>query len=554
MQQHHSRAVLVIAVLIAPTLSNGCDSAHSASSARSITPLGRMPLDVERWVSSSFGGVDVLLYETEDLPLTGQTLHCVKGVDRTTRRPLGGCFDASGRELSDRGARKRGDEERLSRERFGPVAADLRAHLAGVSDVELVPVLIWLKTVEPIVRKEDLIASSEARTAHQATRVGNIEAVAASFRASLPPALAARLDFIGDAPAATAILTASEIASVGRSPTVAQIYYAKPPQPSGTAYPQTVLSSSTGYSGSGESICVLEVSPPTTPNTLQLAGSNCQSQSPSDHARVVAGVIRDASSPYGTATAASVYLTSQAGCSGGSFAGSVNWCVAQGAQAWNYSATCTSGVDRLFDYRVKSSPYPLISVAAGNHADSPLPKQSCGSACTNTRCTPLCASFNTLIVGAANDCGDSTRTNDEIACFSCDANISLRELPHLVAPGQDVTADGLTSSGTSFAAPQVAAAAAQLMQRNNALRSWPEALRSIIMCGATESVSGGPLDQNDFVDDRDGAGELDMLESVVIGAGSNKVDGGNVARVAGHDYWNYHELWNTGEYVLHRSV
>ena len=139
-------------------------------------------------------------------------------------------------------------------------------------------------------------------------------------------------------------------------------------------------------------------------------------------------------------------------------------------------------------------------------------------------------------MGAAHDNGTSSRGDDTVACLSRDLNPGGdRELPHIVAPGMVVTTDD-TSDGTSAAAAIIASGAAQVRQRNSNLASWPEATRSILMATATESVDGGPLNLGDAIDDADGAGEVSVSDALVLADGSKKVDGGNAAAWAGHDY------------------
>lgn len=120
--------------------------------------------------------------------------------------------------------------------------------------------------------------------------------------------------------------------------------------------------------------------------------------------------------------------------------------------------------------------------------------------------------------GGAADCGDSNRTNDRIWCGARDLNAGGRELPNLVAPAKGIDAEGYTGDGTSLAAPQVTGAAAQLMQRDSTLENWGEAVRAILMAGADEDVHGGRLSLTDGVDDRDGAGLLNVDRSLQIAA------------------------------------
>jgi hypothetical protein len=499
--------------------------------------LIKLPPPVDAWTSSALGLVDPIFYDSEMLVNTGRVIHRVKALRRDNQQPTGACFDGAGSRLADCGRSLRAAEEAEAFAKHGALDAELHDALRAMPPDALITVALWLRTTEPVEAKEKLLANPALLAAHEAERRRVVEAAKAVWKKSLPESTAARVRFDPSAPVAYAELRASEILTLAKGMDVAQIYRVVPPRPSGTtAYPSSVNSTSTGYSGSGEKVCAIEVAGASTPNNLVLAASNCQSTNLSPHARIVAGVIRDNLSPYGVATGSSVYLTSQASCTGGSLESSINWCVNQSATIWNYSVWCQTSTDRLFDYYVKNTPWPLVNYAGGNHNDEPMPKQNCGTACTNTDCNVVCKAFNGLIVGAVNDCNTSSRTDDVMACFSCHLNSDNRELPMIVAPGQEIQADGVTDSGTSYASPMVAAAAAQVVQRNTALRSWPEALRSILMAGATENISASTLDLHDSIDDRDGAGELDVATAVTIADSANKVDGGNAARSSGFDY------------------
>lgn len=92
------------------------------------------------------------------------------------------------------------------------------------------------------------------------------------------------------------------------------------------------------------------------------------------------------------------------------------------------------------------------------------------------------------------------------------------EVPHVVAPAKEVLVldrDGAwrERTGTSYAAPHVAGIAARVLQLAPMLRSYPEAVRAIILATATQDVDGVSLRLDDLVDDLDGAGEVDALEA-----------------------------------------
>lgn len=101
----------------------------------------------------------------------------------------------------------------------------------------------------------------------------------------------------------------------------------------------------------------------------------------------------------------------------------------------------------------------------------------------------------------------STFLNPPLSVTSAGGNlvtvVSDRELPELVAvsvdrvspktvyplpTGPDSNDLGATGTGTSFAAPQVAAVAALVMEEAPYLRVWPEAVKAILMASATNPI------------------------------------------------------------------
>lgn len=497
-----------------------------------------LPAEIRRGARAFFGGVDVdyTLHERQVLTETAQQIHRLKGVARDTQEPVGACFDSEGTVLPDCGYELRAREDEAYRQEHFAMDPELRAALAEVAPDALVPVSVWLKFQDRAEPREAMIANPALVEAVTARRDADLAELRGQLTARLSPELAERLWFAPGAPAATGSFTVDELRRIGSSGLVTTISLAKPSEAMGTAWPNSTLATGTGFTGAGSRVCIIEAGQPSTPNNLSITGSYCTPGGAGDeHARMVAGVVRSSSTPSGIAPGASIYTASWGGCDPNA-AGAMQYCAGQSVNVWNWSHTCDAGDTRLFDYWAKQYPFPTITAASGNNGGEAI---QCAQTCATARAAVACATFNTLVVGAANDCYSNSRTDDKIACFSEDLNpADGRELPHLAAPGQWIDMDGYFpgASGTSFAAPMVAGAAAQVIQANPNAKYYPEVIRSILVATADRSIDGGALDLHDGVDDRDGAGELNVARAVAAGASAQKVDGGNSGIQRGHDY------------------
>lgn len=175
--------------------------------------------------------------------------------------------------------------------------------------------------------------------------------------------------------------------------------------------------------------------------------------------------------------------------------------------SWGLDTSLAVGAtDRFFD-DMTFNRWRTIAKSAGNRGASPncFPN-------TNVITSPGLA-YNVITVGGFDDRNTVIWTDDTVyECSSAGNPISThndREKPELSAPAVDLTlvtvgpANLQSFTGTSGAAPQVAATAALLMQRNSRLTIWPEIIRAVLMATAVHNIEG-----NSRLSDVDGAGGL----------------------------------------------
>lgn len=99
--------------------------------------------------------------------------------------------------------------------------------------------------------------------------------------------------------------------------------------------------------------------------------------------------------------------------------------------------------------------------------------------------------FNVITVGNLDDKNNPEYSGDEIAIDSSykeSSGVATPRKPDLVAPGTKITTSTCTKSGTSYAAPQVAAVVAQICQSRPTMRTKPEAMKAILAAGIKHSV------------------------------------------------------------------
>lgn len=458
---------------------------------------------------------EVMSIDRLEFRWTDRTAFHVKVFDFEVNSPVSITFDEGGLPLEDRGRSLQEADVERRWEVLGAIDEELWALAIQTDATTAIPVMLWLRSFESTPDRQAMLDDPSLQVAVESSNRESRDRAYDALAETWSATTSSPLWYAGDAPVAYSELNRGELFAIADHPYVASIYWDREPAPVATSYVDTVQANVGVYDGSGRRVCVIEPDRLPTPNSLTIAGTYCGTGSAGWHGQWVTGIIRSSASPYGVATLSADYFANWGSCDANA-APSMQYCADQGADIWNFSHTCSTGDNRLFDYHAKASPYPLVVVAAGNQNDDTA--GSCPAQCTNGREAVTCKVFNGLVVGGTDDCADSTRSNDKIWCGAADSNVDGRELPHLVAPARELTSEGFVATGTSGSAPQVAGAAAQISELEPALDGWPEASRAVLMVSADEDVDNGRLSLSDGIDDRDGAGELSIFRALTVAA------------------------------------
>lgn len=430
---------------------------------------------------------------------------------------------SSGREFD--GEQVFSAEQTAYAEKYGRVDSILAQWMQNAPEAEKISVVIWMKNLSPEMASSrpdpDAKLSQEEMNAFNAEQTASLEQLAQSLTTGMVTELrqmGVEASASSGVPVVYADLSASQIRDLSRRPEVDTIYFAPISTPDLDTARFTIRANvpqSAGINGDGVQAAQIEVGGRVATSNPYLSGVVQDPMfvcaSPDPHGTGVAGIIRSTNATF-RGIAPGVTLRAGGSCTGltAQLQSRANAARTWGAKVINLSFGANMGRtpgadDRFYDYF--SINYGLSIVkSAGNEAGP------CGSGSGNVTSPGL--GYNTITVGNLDDL-DTTAWGDDVMdnCSSFVDPTSQnndREKPEVAAPGSFIVSTtnsspfvGLIGSGTSFAAPMVTGVVAQMMERNPALMTEPEAVKAILIASATHNIEGSSR-----LSDKDGSGGI----------------------------------------------
>lgn len=501
----------------------------------------------------TLGGTEVVAQRTVRLPYSGRELVAVKALDSKTGQVRLLAFE-HGVEVDHAAALAAEEEARWAA--LGNLLPELAARLDSKAS-EPVEVLIRFAIDEPVPDKslarsaadqEQLLAAGRAAADRLASRAnGLLTAKLERLGAASARVLARSGPFVALALPAAAVRELSrdrEIAWMGLhgekqihdAPTIAE----------SLPTTRTDLVQSAGNKGAGVKIAVLENGYPTVSLAcFNIVAIQSYNEALSSHLTFSPGLIGNRYSAGGCggtmngyAPEASVILAN-----GDDYVGPYDYARNQGANvitmSWHYPSEETSGSlsarDKFFDYQTTQPPFPLVFTSAGNQAASGAYASGKG--------------YNIFGVGNVLNDGDGDRCNDVMSASSSFkdpvSSHSDREVPAIASPGTTHDLLGSSFGGTSAATPVTAAIAADILSRSPELKTWPEAMRAILLATANYQGADG-LNWSKSAEGKDGTG---MTNAYFAGLTSDVRETTSTAQFRGHDYGTLTNASFSGGYL-----
>ena len=469
---------------------------------------------------------------------------------------------------------------------YGKLSEALSRRVQALGPADLVEVAIALHAPEDLAvarpsEQEELFLSEEAREALWNQRIQAYqERVTALERPLVEELLAAGLQVVyasPDAPLLLARLPKDALLRLAQHPAVAQIWDVRVMEEEIDTVKRTVRATKVwpqGANGRGVKVGVSEVGAKARDANPYLTLAWNESYEPcgySSHGTAVAGIIGAflASDPVyrGMAFRSSLYYH-------GSCIGYWDRLV-EGWQELRYkgveiiNSSWGADGDRVLDYTdMEIDTYvrnygKFMTKSAGNRAPG------FGCPYSDGDVTNPGLGYNVMTVGNFAHRRTPTWADDTMdnTCSSYRDPKSAhgdREKPEVAAPGTDIRSTlsrssapwvGSVGSGTSYAAPVVAALAADLIGKEPRLQGWPEAVKAIIMASARNPVGEeyrGADGKGLYMSERAGTGGVDFEAALQI---TTRQQGGWAKKTVYYStfgsskYFAYRVRWQAGKKV-----
>jgi hypothetical protein len=455
----------------------------------------------------------------------------VKTFNKETGKHVELAFDQTGIQID--GKKLLGDVKRRHFEKFGNVDETLFDKLSGLADLDALDVAIVPKITVDITayekpNKEEIKAPlpEAVKLIEQALEAKDKLRSGLNLAGIVAKGSSADSNTAGNGLAIFAKLTRAQINELAKNDDVGAIYLHEIEGELDLVKSIELARANTphsqGHTGQGVRVAVFETGPSDT-SKLSFEERYLSNPASSSHARMTSGIIKNTESnkPHGFAPGCLLYSANS------SDNAALDWAVEQKgctviSQSFHRASEQTSDTlsfdDFHKDWLAIKWPYPTIVQAAGNGEDSEYVNHK---------------GFNTISVANHDD------TRAAMSPSSVFRNPSSthgdRELPEISANGTDVTVLGLTSSGTSFAAPAVAGCAAIIQGIEPILKSWQEGTRAILLASTFFNVTGGTwgADLAAGIDQLDGTGAVDARFAASVAA--QRHGRGNTAAISGWD-------------------
>ncbi|HXG66861.1 MAG TPA: S8 family serine peptidase [Blastocatellia bacterium] len=480
--------------------------------------------------------LEALASTTLRLPLTRVEVSVAKLYNAQTEEVFEVGMDANGREVDLKGLRQA--EEQAHAARYGKLDPFLHDRVRAMRGADKVKVAFWLRT------QEDLDAQ-DPRTGETDLTEQEVEDLIArrteQLRKATADAVRPLRSYLGSkrlqvdavsllAPVVYATVPVKTLSTLAGRADVQRIYFADNNNEDYMNVAAPTLRadsvwSTYGITGDGVKVAIVEDSRVDFNNTclVENLGTRVPGDSNVDsHATATAGMVASNHATIrGIAPGAGIYSAN------GTTYADANMSAALDAGALNahilnnsWGPGCPDGslnVDsRHADYIVRYR-WDTVVAAAGNSGGI-MGCEFVGG---------VAAGYNVIAVGSFKDRGTVSRDDDVISAFSSFKDPTSphgdREKPEVVAPGEAITSTlkadpsffcptGFAGSGngTSYSSPMVAGVAALMMSAQPALKVYPEAVKALILAGATHNLEGSAR-----LSDKDGAGGVDALTSFV---------------------------------------